>query len=292
MATTERTYPTSLGALALLISVTSLCVGSAFAKSLFESIGPVGTTTVRIVFSTCLMWLWWRPWRLAISSADFKTIIPYGIFMLGMNGFFYLAMASLPIGIALAIQFSGPLAVAILSSRSRLDFIWVLLAVSGLSILIWPSIDTTSTTQLDTQGVIYALCGAISWAGYIVVGRQARKVHPGLVMSYGLTTASLIILPLGILSAGSNLFNPDILLFGLGIAVLSSALPYTLEIFSLRILPIKTFSIMLSLEPAIGAITAIFILDEILNLHEWAAILLIVAAAIGTTATAAKGTRK
>ena len=292
MGSTERQYPMSLGALALILSIISLCVGTSFAKGLFESLGPIGTTTLRLVFSTCFMWLFWRPWRLALTRSDLASIIPYGICMVGMGSFFYMAIDKLPLGIAIAIQFSGPLTVAVLSSRSRYDFLWVLFALGGLYLLLWPSTDGDELFNLDLAGIVFALIGGTFWAGYILVGQRARMVHPGLITSYGFATASLIILPIGIITAGPAIFNPNILLYGLGIALLSSAIPFTLEIFSLRILPLKTFSIMVSLEPAVGALTGIIILNETLELREWFAVLLIVFAAIGTTATAVHSGRK
>lgn len=292
MGSEERQYPMSLGALALILSIISLCVGTSFAKSLFDSLGPVGTTTLRLVFSTCFMWLLWRPWRLALTRSDLASVIPYGICMVGMNSFFYMAIDKLPLGIAIAIQFSGPLTVAVLSSRSRYDFLWVLFALGGLYLLLWPSTDGDELFSLDLTGIVFALIGGTFWACYILVGQRARMIHPGLITSYGFATASLIILPIGIITAGSAIFDPNILLYGLGIALLSSAIPFTLEIFSLRILPLKTFSIMVSLEPAVGALTAIIILNEMLAVREWIAVLLIVFAAVGTTATAVQSSRK
>ena len=292
MASAERQYPMSLGALALILSIISLCIGTSFAKSLFDSLGPIGTTTLRLVFSTCFMCLLWRPWRLAITRSDLASIIPYGLCIVGMNTFFYMAIDKLPLGVAIAIQFSGPLTVAVFSSRSRYDFLWVLLALFGLYLLLWPGKDTDELFSLDLAGIVYALIGGTFWATYILVGQRARMIHPGLITSYGFFTASLIILPIGILTSGTVIFEADIILYGLAIALLSSTIPFTLEIFSLRILPIKTFSIMVSLEPAVGALTGLIILNEILSLREWLAVLIIVCAAIGTTATAVQSGRK
>lgn len=286
MTSSKRQYPTSLGAIALILSIFSLCLGNSFAKGLFDAVGPVGTTTLRLVFSTCFMWLFWRPWRLPFAQSDLATILPYGLTMVGMNTFFYLAIDKLPLGVTLAIQFSGPLTLAILSSRCRYDFLWVALALTGLYLLLWPSAGAEELEHLDLLGVFYALVAGVLWGVYILVGQKARLIHPGVVTSYGFTTASIVILPIGLITAGPVIFDTNILLFGLGIALLSSAIPFTLEIFSLRILPIKTFSIMVALEPAVGALTGIIILEEMLDLREWIAVLLIVCAAVGTTATA------
>lgn len=282
----------SLGALALVLSIVSLCIGNSFAKGLFDSAGPVGATTLRLLFSTVFMMLFWRPWRMALTRSDLATIIPYGLCMVCMNSTFYLAIDRLPLGVTLAIQFSGPLTVAVLSSRSRMDFLWVLLALLGLYLLLWPSATTDESLKLDPLGIVYALIAGAFWGLYILVGRRARLIHPGLITSYGFLTASIIILPIGLMLAGENLLHPNILLFGLGIALLSSAIPFTLEIFSLRILPLKSFSIMVSLEPAVGALAGIVILNEFLDLREWLAVMLIVGAAIGTTATAVQSGKK
>lgn len=282
----------SLGALALVLSIVSLCIGNSFAKGLFDSTGPVGATTLRLLFSTVFMMLFWRPWRMALTRSDLATIIPYGLCMVCMNSTFYLAIDRLPLGVTLAIQFSGPLTVAVLSSRSRMDFLWVLLALLGLYLLLWPSAITDESLKLDPLGIVYALIAGAFWGLYILVGRRARLIHPGLITSYGFLTASIIILPIGLMQAGENLLHPNILLFGLGIALLSSAIPFTLEIFSLRILPLKSFSIMVSLEPAVGALAGIVILNEFLDLREWLAVMLIVGAAIGTTATAVQSGKK
>lgn len=281
-----------LGALALVLSIISLCIGNSFAKGLFESVGPIGTTTLRLLFSTIFMMVFWRPWRIALTRSDLATIIPYGVCMVCMNSTFYLAIDRLPLGVTLAIQFSGPLTVAVLSSRSRFDFLWVFFALVGLYLLLWPSGPSDELVKLDPLGVVYALIAGAFWGLYILVGQRARLIHPGLITTYGFATASLLILPIGIISAGDSLVNPNVLLFGLGIALLSSAIPFTLEIFSLRILPIKTFSIMVSLEPAVGALTGILILNEFLDLREWLAVMLIVFAAVGTTATAVQSGRR
>lgn len=281
-----------LGILTLILSIISLCTGTSFAKSLFSQVGAIGTTTLRIFFSACILWLIWRPWRIPITRSDLATIVPYGICIVGMNLPFYLSLQTLPVGIALAIEFTGPLGLAIYKSRTRYDFLWIVLAILGLYLLLWPGADSEELIALDLAGVIYALIAGLFWAAYIIFGQRARRVHPGHVTSYGLTIAAMIILPFGLMSGGVAMFNPNLLLFGLGIAVLSSALPYSLEIFALRILPAKTFSIMLSLEPAVGALAGIIILGEVIETKQWVAILLVVCASIGCTATAVRDHRK
>lgn len=292
MSSSLRQYPMWVGVVTLILSIISLCTGTSFAKTLFSEVGAIGTTTFRIFFSACVLWLIWRPWRIPLTRVDLTTIIPYGVCIVGMNLPFYLSLQTLPVGIALAIEFTGPLGLAIYKSRTRFDFLWIAFAVIGLYLLLWPGADSEELIALDLAGVIYALIAGVFWASYILVGQMARRVHPAHVTSYGLTAAAIIILPLGLISGGTAMFNPNLLLFGLAIAILSSALPYSLEIFALRILPAKTFSIMLSLEPAVGALAGIIILGEFIESKQWMAILLVVCASAGCTATAVRDHRK
>ena len=292
MSSSLRQYPMWIGIVTLILSIISLCTGTSFAKSLFSEVGAIGTTTFRIFFSACILWLIWRPWRIPVTRSDLATIVPYGICIVGMNLPFYLSLQTLPVGIALAIEFTGPLGLAVYKSRTRFDFLWIALAILGLYLLLWPGADSEELIALDPAGVIYALIAGLFWAAYIIFGQRARRVHPGHVTAYGLTIAAMIILPFGLISGGAAMFNPNLLLFGFGIAVLSSAIPYSLEVFALRILPAKTFSIMLSLEPAVGALAGIIILGEVIESKQWVAILLVVCASVGCTATAVRDQRK
>lgn len=292
MSSSSRQYPMWIGIVTLVLSIVSLCTGTSFAKTLFSEIGAVGTTTYRIFFSACILWLIWRPWRFPLTRADLATIVPYGICIVGMNLLFYLSLQTLPVGIALSIEFTGPLSLAIYKSRTRYDFLWIALAIIGLYLLLWPGAESEEVIALDIGGVIYALSAGVFWASYIIVGQKTRRVHPAHVTSYGLTIAAIIMLPFGLISGGAAMINPNLLLFGIAIAVFSSALPYSLEVFALRILPAKTFSIMLSLEPAIGALAGIIILGEVIESKQWLAILLVVCASAGCTATAVRDHRK
>lgn len=292
MTSSVRQYPMWIGVVTLILSIISLCTGTSIAKNLFSEVGAIGTTTYRIFFSACILWLIWRPWRIPLTGSDLSTIVPYGICIVGMNLPFYLSLQTLPVGIALAIEFTGPLALAIYKSRTRYDFLWIAFAIVGLYLLLWPDSVSDELIALDPMGVIYALIAGAFWAAYIIFGQKARRVHPAHLTAYGLTIAALIILPLGLYSGGVDMFKPHLLLFGFGIAILSSALPYSLEAFSLRILPTKTFSIMLSLEPAVGALAGIIILGEIIESQQWLAILLVVTASAGCTATAMRDHRK
>lgn len=270
--------------LAITGSVTSLGVGTSLAKyALFPLIGAQGTTAVRVGFSAFLLLLLWRPWRHALSRRDAWAIGFYGTTLGLMNLCFYMALRSIPFGVAVAIEFSGPLAVALLSSRRPLDFAWVVLAVGGLGLLLPLGV---SASGLDPVGVAYALVAAVCWAAYIVCGKRVEHLHAGHSVSLGVTVAALVVLPFGLPHVGGALFSPWVLAVGLCVAVISSAIPISLEMVALKRLPPQAFGILTSMEPAMAALIALVLLDEYLTATQWMAIGLIVAASMGSTITA------
>lgn len=271
-------------ALAILGSVTFLGLGTSWAKqSLFPLVGAQGTTAVRVGFSALLLLLLWRPWRWRLSRPDALRLIAYGVAVGAMNLCFYLALQTIPFGVAVAIEFSGPLAVAVLSSRRPLDFIWVVLAVAGLAVLLpWEP----GAGALDPQGVGFALAAAVFWAAYILFGKRVGHLHAGHSVSLGLTVAALVVVPVGISHAGADLWTPAVLLTGIGVAALSSAIPISLEMVALKRLPQQAFGIMISMEPAVAALLALVLLGEALSLAQWLAIGMIMAASMGCAATA------
>ncbi len=266
--------------LAVLASIISLCVGSSYAKTLFSQIGPEGATALRVGFAALILIVVWRPWRLPLSLADARAIGLYGVTLGAMNLCFYMAISRIPIGVAIAIEFIGPLALAIYSSRRAMDFVWIAFAVLGLAFLI-PF--KPGARSLDPLGVIYVFGAAICWALYIIFGQRAGKGHAGQVTSLGMSIAALLVVPLGAMRAGGGLLNSSVLLLGLLVALLSSAIPYSLEMYALRHLPKQTFGILLSLEPAVGAIAGWVILNEILSPSQCFAISCIIVASIGST---------
>ena len=198
---------------------------------------------------------------------------------------FYMSLRTLPFGLAVAIEFAGPLAVAIWSSRRAVDFVWVALAIAGLGMLLPLGLNGST---LDTVGVLYALAAAVFWALYIVFGKRAGHLHAGHSVSLGLLVAALVVVPVGVVHAGAALLSPAVLLAGLLVAAVSSAIPISLEMMALKRLPKEAFGIMISMEPAVAAVLAMGLLGEHLSGVQWLAIGCIVAASMGSAMTAAR----
>ncbi len=275
--------------LAILGAVTALGLGTSWAKhSLFPVVGAQGTTAVRVGFSALLLLLFWRPWRWALSGADARTVALYGAALGAMNLCFYMSLRTIPFGIAVAIEFAGPLAVALFSSRRPLDFLWVLQAAAGLALLLPLGHDVST---LDPAGVLFALAAAVFWATYIIFGKRASHLHAGHSVSLGLFVAALVVVPVGVAHAGGALLSPVILATGLGVALISSAIPISLEMVALKRLSPQAFGIMASMEPAVAALLALALLGEYLSAMQWLAIALIVAASVGSSVTAQRGKR-
>ena len=270
--------------LAVLGSVTALGVGTSWAKqALFPVVGAQGTTAVRVGLSALLMLMLWRPWRWRLSRADAQAVVLYGAALGAMNLMFYLSLQTLPFGLAVAIEFAGPLAVAIWSSRRAVDFVWVALAIVGLALLLPLGL---SGSTLDPLGVLYSVGAAVFWALYIVFGKRAGHLHAGQSVSLGLMVAALVVVPVGVAHAGAALLSPSVLLVGVAVAAISSALPISLEMMALKRLPKEAFGIMISMEPAVAALLALALLGERLDTVQWLAIGCIVAASMGSAATA------
>ena len=258
----------------------SLCVGTSFAKTLFPVAGAGGMTALRIGLSLMLLVAVQRPWRWRVSREQAQAVAAYGVVLAGMNLCFYAAVARLPLGIAIAIEFLGPLAVAVMGSGRRLDLLWVALAAGGVLLLARPG----GAAALDPVGVAFALGAAVGWAGYIVTGKRATGIVPeGRIVCLGLLAASLIAVPVGVAEAGTRLLLPHVLAVGALVALLCSAVPYSLELYALKRMPTATFGILVSLEPAIGALAALVVIGESLAGRDWIGIAAVVAASIGAT---------
>lgn len=269
--------------LAVLGSVTALGIGTSFAKQLFPQVGSLGTTALRVSFSALLLLALWRPWRWPLSRPDAISILRYGVALGLMNMLFYMSLRTIPFGVAVAIEFSGPLTVAMISSRKAIDFLWLALAVVGLGLLFPLGHDVA---HLDPQGVMYALAGAACWGAYIVFDKRIGHLHAGHSVALGLCVAAITVVPFGVWHAGSSLLEPHVLFFGLGVAAISSALPISLEMMALKRLPQETFGIMTSMEPAVAALLGILMLDEHLSGLQWLAIACAMLAAAGSSVTA------
>jgi inner membrane transporter RhtA len=276
-----------------MVSLITLCAGTSLAKGLFPFVGAEGTTTYRLVFSTLLLMAFWRPWRRAWTWADVPILVLFGATLGLMNLLFYNAIKTVPFGLAIAVEFTGPLAVALWSSKKPLDFVWIVLAVAGMGLILPLGNASGADMQaaaIDPVGIAFALGAGACWAVYIVVGQRVADRIGSFATPMGMLVAALLVTPVGISVAGSSLLNPEWMLAGLGIALLSSAIPYSLEMYSLKHLPKQTFSILLSLEPAVGALAGWLVLSEQLSTQQLGAIGLIMAASMGSAMTA--GQRK
>lgn len=267
---------------ALIGAIVTLCVGTSLAKGLFPIVGAQGTSAYRVGFAALILMLVWRPWRYPISRADLGRVALYGAVMGVLNLSFYMAIRTVPLGVAVAIEFIGPLAVSVASSRKLIHFIWIGLAVLGLALLL--PIDP-GAEPLDPVGVGFACVAAVMWALYIILGKRTGHLHAGRSVALGMAAAALIVVPIGVASAGATLLQPKLIGLGLVAAVMSSAIPYSLEMIALRAIPKRSFGVMLSLEPAAGALAGLVILHEHLALTQWLAIAAIVAASAGTIMT-------
>ena len=276
-----------------MVSLVTLCAGTSLAKGLFPFVGAEGTTTYRLVFSTLLLMAFWRPWRRAWTWADVPILVLFGATLGLMNLLFYNAIKTVPFGLAIAVEFTGPLAVALWSSKKPLDFVWIVLAVAGMGLILPLGNASGADMQaaaIDPVGIAYALGAGACWAVYIVVGQRVADRIGAFATPMGMLVAALLVTPVGISVAGSSLLNPEWMLAGLGIALLSSAIPYSLEMYSLKHLPKQTFSILLSLEPAVGALAGWLVLSEQLSTQHLGAIGLIMAASMGSAMTAGQRT--
>jgi inner membrane transporter RhtA len=263
----------------LLVAILSFQAGASIAKQLIPVIGAPGTVALRLGLSAILVFLIQRPWRSRPTSSSMPVILVYGLALGTMNFVFYLALRTIPLGIAVALEFTGPLAVALAGSRRRSDFVWIALATGGLLLLL--PLDRFGPAALDPVGVLFALAAGVCWALYIIFGQKAGRAHGPAAATWGMIIAATFTVPVGIADAGRVLLTPAILLQGLAVAVLSSALPYTLEMIALRRLTIRTFGILMSLEPAVAALAGLVFLHERLTPMQWTAIAAVMIASVG-----------
>ena len=264
----------------LLVAMFSIQAGASLAKSLFPVVGALGATSLRLGFGTLLLWLVLRPWRMPWRTLPWKMLLGYGVSLGVMNSLFYLALQTVPLGIAVALEFTGPLGLALLASRRLRDVGWVALAVAGLLLLVpWSS----QAAALDPVGVAYALGAGVCWALYIVFGQKAGADHGAQTVALGATIAAVVAVPWGVIESGMALLAPALLPVGLAVALLSMALPYSLEMFALTRLPVRSFGMLMSLEPAIGALCGFVFLHEHLGVLQWLAIAAVIIASAGAT---------
>ncbi|MFD3456379.1 DMT family transporter [Streptomyces sp. NPDC058691] len=269
--------PTAL----VLLGIVSVQVGSALAKHLFDAVGSFGTVALRLFFAAAVLLLWWRP-SPRMGRRTWTVVLGYGVVLGLMNLCFYLSLARIPLGIAVTVEFLGPLAVAMAGSRRWLDALWALLAAGGVVLLM------EGRGDLDAAGLLFALAAGTCWGLYILIGAAlGRHTTEGNGLALGMAVAALVTVPFGVADSGAALTQPWVLVAGLGVALLSSVIPYTLDLEALRRIPPRVFGILMSLEPAMAALIGLIVLQESLHWTQWIAVLCVVAASAGAT----RGTR-
>lgn len=267
---------------ALLLSMLSIQAGAAYAKTLFPLIGPLGTTGLRVGLAAAILMLIFRPNLRLLTRNDWQAVIPYGVVLGLMNLTYYLSLERLSLAIAVTLEFLGPLLLAAALSRRALDFLWVALAGLGI-FLISPQ---GTAAALDPVGVALALVAGGFWAAYILLGGAVgRRLSGTTGVAVGMLVAAIVCVPFGVAQAGTALLAPGVLLAGLGVAALSSALPYSLEMRALRLIPPRIFGVMMSIEPAMGAVCGLLFLGEMLAGLQWLAIACVILASAGINLT-------
>lgn len=277
LLTASAPYAAMMGALL------ALPAGTSFAKQLFPVVGAEGTSLYRVGFSAIFLWLLWRPWRRTWTRAELADLAKYGGVLGAMNLSFYMAIKTIPLGVAIAVEFLGPLGLALFHSRKLVHFAWVGMAATGLAFLLPLQ---RSTETLDLTGIGFAGAAGLFWALYIIYGQRASYLPSGKAVALGMTVATLVIAPFGLFVGGATLFTPKFLILGMIAALLSSSLPYSLEMIALKSIPKRVFGVLLAAEPATGALAGMLFLSETLTPTQWLAIALIVAAGVGSVLSA------
>jgi inner membrane transporter RhtA len=273
------------GVALVVVAVTSLQFGAGFAVTLFDELGPAGAAFLRLAIAAVVLMAIWRPRLGGHPLADLGVAVAFGAALGTMNWAIYSAMDRIPLGIAVTIEFAGPLAVAVFGSRRALDLLWVALAAAGILLLVDPG-----GGSVDTAGVLFALLAAAMWAAYILLAVRTGRVFPGSSgLAIAMVVGALVIAPLGIAQAGSELLRPELLAAGAAVALASSVIPYSLELEALRRLPARVFGVLMSLEPAAAALAGLVVLGQHLGAREWAAIALVIAACAGASGLGREG---
>ncbi|HHA1914690.1 MULTISPECIES: threonine/homoserine exporter RhtA [Enterobacter] len=278
----SRTSSVWLPVAVILIAMLSIQSGASLAKSLFPLVGAPGVTALRIVLGTVILVVIFKPWRLRFKKEQRLPLLFYGLSLGAMNYLFYLSIQTIPLGIAVALEFTGPLAVALFSSRRPVDFIWVVLAVLGLWFLLPLG---QSVAEIDLTGAALALGAGACWAVYILTGQRAGEEHGPATVALGSLIAAIVFVPIGMAQATESIWQWSVMPIGLAVAILSTALPYSLEMIALTRLPTRIFGTLMSMEPALAAISGMVFLGETLTLTQTLALCSIIAASMGSTLT-------
>lgn len=275
--------------LLVLGSMLSLQFGAAIATHLFDDVGSAGASALRLGLAAVLLLVWARPSVRSWTGEHRRSVVLLGLAMAVMNFAFYEAVSRLPLGAAITIEFLGPLGLAVVLTRRPRDLVFVVLALAGVAALGFGQ-QGSAAGALDPVGVAAALVAAVFWAAYIVAGFQLAATDAGLASLAGAcTVAALVVVPIGVAAEGTALLDGRVLLLGLAMAFLASVVPYSFELRALERMAKRTFSILVALEPAIGALVGVVLLGQHLGALSWVGIALVVAAGIGATATAPAG---
>ena len=267
----------------VVVAVSTLQVGAAFAVTLFDEVGTAGAALLRLGIAALVLVAIWRPRLAGHARADVLLAVAFGIALGTMNWAIYEAMDRIPIGVAVTIEFAGPLGLAVVLSRRALDLVWVALAAAGILLLTNPF----GTSDLDRTGIAFALLAASAWAAYIPISARTGQLFPGgRGLAIAMVVGAALVAPAGIAQGGARLLEPALLAQGAVVALASSVIPYSLEMESLRRIPARVFGVLMSLEPAVAALAGFVVLGQALGASELMAIGLVVAASAGAAAGA------
>ncbi len=284
----DRDVARSIGMLlpimATIGATASFQVGAAFAKNLFPAIGPQGAATLRIGLGAILLIAIARPWRAWPLKAPVLPVIGLGLAMAGAILMFYQAMNRLPLGVAMALQFLGPLSIAVFGSRRAIDLVWAALAAAG----VWTLVGVDTTVRLDPVGIAWSLGAATCWAGYILCGRVASTSLGASTAAIATGIAAIVMLPVGVQHAGLSLFSPALIPMALLVALFSTAIPFSLEFYAMPRMPARTFAVFMSFEPAFGVLSGLVILHEQLTEPQIAGVAVVIVAAAGAAWSSAR----
>lgn len=274
----------------LFIAMISMQSSGALAKTLFDQFPVLTISAMRLLLGSLILALIFKIWQVNFKQVKWSSIISYGIALAGMNALFYLSIHRIPLGIAVAFEFIGPLSVALFHARQKFDFIWVGLAILGL-VLLFPF--DQAKQSLDPIGIAFALAAGACWALYIIAGQRPSGVSGNHTVCLGMFVGMLCLMPIALFSGMPlQVFEPSSLIYFIALAILASALPFSLEMIALRSLSALSFGTLMSLEPAIAAFSGFIFLNEQLLWTQWLALATIISASIGCTVTTQKARHK
>lgn len=288
MATNNQNLTSAI--IMLMLAIISIQASASFAKVLFETQDTIVVSTIRLLLGSFILGLIGKIWTIQFKKAQWRPLIFYGLALAGMNGFFYLSLSKLPLGIAVSFEFIGPLSLALYHAKQKIDRIWIGLAILGM-ILLFPF--SEASQSFDLLGVVYAIVAGAFWAGYILSGQKKSGLSSNQTVCLGMFIGTLVLLPFAMFSGTLiHIFEPELLISFFILAVLSSAIPFSLEMVVLKRLPPLVFGTLTSLDPVFAAISGVLLLKEHLLWSQWFALTIIIIASIGCTYTTHRAKHK